>query len=136
MPEIIIRITWFVQNSVENIKSFLNIEQKKRISERAELIKEIYEIYASQTQCDFRKKLNWKRYCEWCKEKNVSDSEENRSKFKRSKGYIKTHTVKAFCYFISPIPTKDLYYIASIARDMKNRKQDFGSYIMGNLVRK
>lgn len=122
---------------MNNLQNYLKLpEKKKRISERAELIKEIYAIYNSSNQKTNRKILNWKRYCEWCRENKFPKGKDSEQKFKKSKKYIKEHSIKTFCFFISPIPTADLYYISSVARDMDNRGQNFGSYIMANLLNK
>jgi RNA processing factor Prp31 len=109
------------------------IEKTKRISERAETIKEIYSIYSSETQKIFRKKENWKRYCEWCHLNKKENSPENQKQFKKTKQFIKEHSVKTICYFLSPIPTSDLYYIKSVAKDMENRKQNFSGYFINNV---
>ncbi len=120
------------------IQQYLNfkIEKKKRISERAEVIKKIYEIYSSPQQKIFRKKENWKRYCEWCRENKKQNSPENIKLFKKSKKFIKEHSVKTICFFISHISTSDLYYLSSVARDMRNRNENFSGYFMGSLLTK
>lgn len=119
-----------------NLLKPYNYIPKKRISERAEIIKEIYEVYSSPTQKKFRRIENWKRYCEWCRINRKENSPENQKLFKKSKQFIKEHSVKTICYFISHIPTADLYYIASQARDMKNRGQNFSSYFINSLIMK
>lgn len=110
--------------------------KKQKTSERAELIKEIYEIYTSDTQRIHRKKENWKRYIQFLKENRIPDSKQAQSKFKRSKKYIREHNIKSFAYFISIIPTPDLYYILSVAKDMNNRNQNMSAWIISNLVNK
>jgi hypothetical protein len=122
---------------MNNLSLFLKLpEKKKKTSKRAEVISEIYAIYSSQQQKNFRKKTNWKRYIEWLKAQRIPDSKENQVKFKRSKSFIKEHGVETICYLISGIPTADLYYIASVAKDMENRKMNFSGYLMAHLTNK
>lgn len=110
------------------------IEKKKKTSERAEAIKSIYEVYSSQKQKMFRRKENWKRYCEWCRANRKENSPENTKLFKKSKKFIKEHSVKTICYFLSHIPTSDLYYISSVGKDMQNRNQNFSGYFISSLL--
>lgn len=110
--------------------------KKKKTSERAEAIKEIYAIYTSSNQKTFRKKENWKRYCEWCRANKKENTPDNVKLFKKSKKFIKEHSVKTICYFLSHIPTADLYYLSSVGRDMQNRGQNFSSYFMSSLLTK
>ena len=113
----------------EILKTF-KLENKKRISERAEIIKDIYTIYTSSVQRVHRKKANWKRYIAWLKQNKIPDSKENQLKFKKSKNFIKEHDIKRFCFLISHLKEKDLYYVLSIAKDMENRNENFGAWIM------
>lgn len=113
-----------------------SIEKPKQRSQRAELIEQLYNIYMSDTQVRHRKITNWKRYCEWCRNNKTPDSKEAQSKFKKSKSYIKTHNIKTFVYFLSVIPTSDLDYLISVAKDMNNRNQNFSGYLFANLTGK
>lgn len=118
-----------------HIAEILNsIEKPKQRSQRAELIEQLYNIYMSETQVRHRKIANWKRYCEWCRNNKTPDSEKAQSKFKKSKSYIKTHNIKTFVYFLSVIPTSDLDYLISVAKDMNNRNQNFSGYLFANLT--
>ena len=120
-----------------HISEILNsIEKPKQRSKRAELIQELYDIYMNDTQIRHRKKANWKRYCEWCRSNKTPDSKEAQTKFKKSKSYIKTHNIKTFVYFLSVIPTSDLDYLISVAKDMNNRNQNFSGYLFANLTGK
>lgn len=119
---------------MENIFSNYKIEKPKVRSQRAELIDKIYAIYTSPTQKMFRRKQNWLRYCQWCRDNKLANLKENQAKFKKSKHFIREHNIKSFCYFMSVIPTADLYYVVSVAKDMNNRGQNFSSFIMGNLM--
>lgn len=112
------------------------VEKTKRTSKRAELIKEVYAIYCSETQRLLRRKENWKRYVEALKATRTKDDQITRALFKRNKRFIKELPIKTFCYFISVIPTDDLYYIISIAKDMNSRSQNFGGWLMANLTGK
>ncbi len=111
----------------ELLKDF-KIEKKR--SERAFLIEEIYNLYTSKNQKLHRKKANWKRYIEYLKENRTPNSKENQEKFKKSKKFIKEHDIKRFCFLISHLKEKDLYYVLSVAKDMENRNENFGAWIM------
>lgn len=97
-------------------------------SERAEIIKELYEMYEADN-----KKQNWLSYRKTLREKELKDSNEERTKFKKTKLYFKTKSVKSFCFFISHIPTKDLYYLSSEAKDRANRKQSFVKWLFWSI---
>lgn len=120
---------------MENIFTNYQIERSKiKTSKRAEFVSEIFNIYSSETQRLFRKKENWKRYCNWARENKLADNQENQTKFKKTKLFIKEHSLKTICYFLAPIPTSSLDYIVSVAKDMQNRNQNFSGYLMGNLI--
>lgn len=119
---------------MENAFTNYQIPKRKKISQRGSYTQEIYDIYSSETQRLFRKKENWKRYCNWARENKLSDNKENQAKFKKTKLFIKEHSLKTICYFLSPIPTSSLDYIVSVAKDMQNRNQNFSGYLMGNLI--
>ena len=119
---------------LQNIFKNYEIPKKKKTSKRAEFVSEIFDIYNSETQKLFRKKENWKRYCNWARENKLSDSKENQTKFKKTKLFIKEHSLTTICYFLAPIPTSSLDYIVSVAKDMQNRNQNFSGYLMRNLI--
>ena len=110
--------------------------EKQKTSERAELLKEIFSIYTSKQQEHHRKKANWKRYVQWLKKNRTPESKENQTKFKKVKtkdgGFIKTHNIKSFCFLLSHLKTKDLYYVLSVGKDMENRNENFSAWIMSN----
>lgn len=117
------------------LEELFKIEEpkKKKHSQRAQFISEIYDIYISEQQRNFRKRENWKRYITWLKDNRTPDSKENQAKFKKSKSFIKEHSVKTIVFFVSHIPTADLHYILSLAKDMQFRNQNFSSYLLGSL---
>lgn len=122
---------------MDNIFTNYQIKRPKiKTSKRAEFISQIFDIYSSEAQRLFRKKENWKRYCNWARENKLADNKENQTKFKKTKLFIKEHSLKTICYFIAPIPTSSLDYIVSVAKDMQNRNQNFSGYLMGNLFLK
>lgn len=116
---------------------------EKKTSQRGELISEIYDIYSSQQQRNFRKRENWKRYIGWLKanridEKKLGRREAIKTWMKKGKGlhkFIKEYSIKEIAIFLAPFNSKNnnmdvLYYISSMARDMKNRNQNFGAYFI------
>lgn len=57
--------------------------------------------------------------------------------YKKSKEFRKPITIKSFCSFwLAHIPTKDLYYINSYARDMDRRGENFNKWLFFNLKAK
>lgn len=113
-----------------------NIEKPKHRSKRAELVQNLFDIYMSDTQINQRKLANWKRYCTWCRENKIPDTPDAQKKFKKSRFFIKTHNIKSFAYFLSIIPTSDLDYLLSVAKDMNARNQNFSGYLFANLTNK
>lgn len=118
---------------MENAFTNYQIPKRKKITQRGFYTQEIFDIYSSETQRLFRKKENWKRYCNWARENHLADTKENQTKFKKTKLFIKEHSLKTICYFLAPIPTSSLDYIVSVAKDMQNRNQNFSGYLMSNL---
>lgn len=108
-----------------------NYIRKTKASERAQIISEIYEIYLQDKIG--RKIANWKRYVEWCRTWKQEKGKESENKFKKSKFYLKELTVSQLCYFLSHIPTKDLYFTRSVVLDKLNRKESIGGYLLGSV---
>ena len=60
-----------------NIQEILNKEKQNICkSERAELIKQIYEIYTCPQERVLRKKENWKRYVKYLKHYHLANTKE------------------------------------------------------------
>lgn len=117
------------------IKDILLNKEKETLckSERAELIKQIYEIYTCPHEKILRKKENWKRYIAYLKSNRTPHTLESLKTFKKTKMYITEKPVTSFCFFLSPIPTKDLYYIISLMKDNKNRGKSASAYLFSSI---
>jgi len=115
----------FINNYLKKfeVQEITQEEKKKFRSQRSEILDEIYQVYVDCQKID-----NWASYRKLYKE----DTKENQKKFVASKSYFKAWDIKRFVVRLSYIPTDDLFYILSIARDMKNRKQNFSKWIMWN----
>ena len=112
----------------------LNREQETLCkSERAEVIKQIYDIYTSEHERILRKKENWKRYIKYLKENRTPHTLESLKTFKKTSQHIKEKNVKSLCFFLSHIPTKDLYFIRSEMKDNKNRGKSASAYLFGSI---
>jgi hypothetical protein len=112
----------------------LNKEQQELCkSERAEVIKQLYEIYTSEHERILRKKENWKRYIKYLKENKTPHTLESLKTFKKKSNYIKEQPVKSFCFFLSHIPTKHLYFIRSEMLDYKNRGKSASAYLFASI---
>ncbi len=115
-----------------NISEILKQKSPKKFqkSQRAEITKEIYELYCSPTQDKLRKIENWKRYVKHCKENNLKIKDDtNVLRFKKNKLFIKCLLVKAFCFRISHIKTTDLFYCLSEAKDRDRRGQSIAKFL-------
>lgn len=106
-------------------------EEKKPRSERADLINQIYEFYRKSNKSE-----NWKRYIKWLRYNKFKHSQQSIQNFKKHKDCLKARLIKSFAIMLAHIPTKDLYYILSIARDKDNRKENFSGWLMGEIYKK
>ena len=107
-------------------------EEKLCKSERAQVIKELYAIYTSPLERILRKKENWKRYCAFCRASKQANTKEAQELFKKGKTYIKEQPIKTIIFFLSHIPTKDLYYIKSQMQDCSNRGKSASAWLFFN----
>lgn len=99
-------------------------------SERAELLNQLYTFYEK----DY-KKQTWKEYIIWLRNNNKKHSNDSINDYKKIA--YKKITIKSFCSFwLSHIPTKDLYYLISIARDCDNRNVSFNKWLFWSLRKK
>lgn len=96
-------------------------------SQRAEMMNELYSHYEK----DYRKQ-KWREYVAWLKTNRKAHSKDAVALFKKQ-SYPKI-TVKSFCsYWLGHIPTSDLYYLNSIARDYENRGGSFNKWLFWSL---
>ena len=117
---------------MQSINEIIKIPEKKQLSQRSLIIKELYELYILDETG--RKKENWKRYVKWLKENKIPNSKENQMKFKKSKKFVKVLKINQFCYFLSHLKEKDLFYLLSVAKDKMHRKENYGAFILGSLM--
>lgn len=119
------------------VNPFLKYEpppQKKRTSERSDLVSQIYALYSSEI--DVRKKENWKRYITYLKANRVRNTPENQAKYKRSKQFIRELPVSSIAYLLSHIKTPELYYVLSEMKDHYNRGTGASKYLLGSIKKK
>lgn len=117
---------------MQSIQDILKTKEPKlKKSERAQVISEIYEVYLKDTIG--RKKENWRRYVKWCKDNRFAHNKENLEKFRESKFLLKEMKVSQICYFLSHIPTKDLYFTRSEVKDKLNRGENVGGYLLSSV---
>lgn len=96
-------------------------------SERAELLSQLYQFYEEDYKIQ-----KWKEYVGWLKQNRKKHSLEMIEEYKRIS--FKKISLKTFCsYWLSHIPTDDLYYLVSFARDKHNRKESFNRWLFYNL---
>jgi len=131
------RLDSFNQNPEQTLK-----EISKPIT-RKEAIKQIYELYSSPTQKNFRKRENWKRYISYLKANRLDENKLGRTetiKLWKKKGknelkYLKEMTAKELAIYLAPFSAKNnnidaLHYLISLGKDMNNRKENFSSFFM------
>ena len=99
-------------------------------SERAQVTKDIFELYNSIIDKKLRRVDNWKRYVEWCKTNKVPDSDVNRKLFRRSHRFIKDMPIGTFCFFLSHLSLTDLYYCLSVCKDRNQRGESVSAWII------
>ena len=123
----------YIQNylskfSVDTKEVEQQVKKKEYASERAEIVSKIYPHYLY-----WNKDSNIKTFLEIYKDTAKIKNKKLQEDFKQSKKYYPPMEVKLYCIKIAHIPTKDLYYILSIANDMKNRKQNFNKWLFSQI---
>lgn len=113
-----------------------NLPQKKRGSERGDVIKEIYSLYTSQQEKELRRKENWKRYVQWLKNNKRKHDNHAVNDFKKNKAFLREMDIRRFCFVLAHLKIDDLYYLASVLRDKSNRGESIGSYIYTQVMHK
>lgn len=124
-------------------------KKEKCLNERQTLLKELYEVYASPTQKNFRRKENWNRYVNYLKANHINEKVLGRTetiKLWRKKGkkefkFLKEMTPKELAILLSPFSKKNnnmdvLYYLRSLGKDMENRGENFSSFLMWSIYNK
>ena len=113
-----------------DLSNYLQNKKFTKGSQRNDILRQIYSFYDSDREVFLTKKKNWKRYIEFLKENILKDTKENQDRFKKSKKFIKKMSSSTVAYFVSHIPTNDLYYILSVVKDKSFRNESVGAYIM------
>ena len=113
-----------------DLSNYLQNKKLTKGSQRNDILRQIYSFYDSEREVFLTKKKNWKRYIEFLKENKLKDTKENQDRFKKSKKFIKKMSSSTVAYFVSHIPTNDLYYILSVVKDKSFRNESVGAYIM------
>jgi hypothetical protein len=105
------------------------VRNKKERSERDMLLKDIYAQYDTAGEDWLRKLKNIERYKVFLKEQRKRNSGEMVEAFKKDKRYLKKIPPTRFWFFLSHVPTKDLYHILSVSKDKAHRKESVGAFI-------
>ena len=113
-----------------DLSNYLQNKKFTKGSQRNDILRQVYSFYDSDREVFLTKKKNWKRYIEFLKENKIKDSKENQDRFKKSKKFIKKMSSSTVAYFVSHIPTNDLYYVLSVVKDKSFRNESVGAYIM------
>lgn len=101
--------------------------EKPKLTERQEILKQLYGYYEKSY-----KKNTWSEYVKWLKQTKTKHSKKSVEDYKKKA--FKKITISSFCsYWLSHIPTKDLYYLLSYARDMDNRGENFNKWLFWSL---
>ena len=113
-----------------DLSNYLQNKKFTKGSQRNDILRQIYSFYDSDREVFLTKKKNWKRYIEFLKVNKLKDTKENQDRFKKSKKFIKKMSPSTVAYFVSHIPTNDLYYVLSVVKDKSFRNESVGAYIM------
>lgn len=113
-----------------DLSNYLQNKKFTKGSQRNDILRQIYSFYDSDREVFLTKKKNWKRYIEFLKENKIKDGKESQERFKKSKKFIKKMLPSTVAYFVSHIPTNDLYYVLSVVKDKSFRNESVGAYIM------
>ena len=113
-----------------DLSNYLQNKKFTKGSQRNDILRQIYSFYDSDREVFLTKKKNWKRYIEFLRENKIKDSKENQERFKKSKKFIQKMSPSTVAYFVSHIPTNDLYYVLSVVKDKSFRNESVGAYIM------
>lgn len=92
-------------------------------NERRTIMKELYSFYEISY-----KKNSWDNYILWLKSNRLKHNPENIEKFKKI-NYKKITPSSFASFWLGFIPTKDLYYILSEAKDRHRRGMNFNKWL-------
>lgn len=96
-------------------------------SERSECLSQLYQFYEKDYKIQ-----KWKDYIAWLKANRKKHTPDSIREYNVI--HHKKITLKSFCSFwLGHIPTDDLYYLLSIAKDKDNRKESFNRWLFYNL---
>lgn len=99
-------------------------------SQRNFILSQIIESYRNPKEDLIRKKENFKRYIQYCKDNRLHwKRPEAQSTFKNSRLFLKPYTDKQVAIFLAPLSCTDLFYVSSVCRDKVNRGESVGMYI-------
>lgn len=121
-----------------NISAYLQNRTLPQVTEKDErkfLLKEIYKLYSSDAERLLRKKKNWSNYIAHLKRIKKPHTDEQKQIFMLSRAFIKEVPEKRFWFFVSHVPTKDLYNVKSQMQDRVNRGQSASAWVL-SLVKK
>lgn len=104
-----------------------DIPRPKFKSQRSEYLSELYQFYEK----DYKIQM-WKDYVAWLKTNRKKHSKSTIEEYKVI--HFKRISLKTFCSFwLGHIPTDDLYYLISIAKDKDNRGESFNRWLFWSL---
>lgn len=111
---------------------------KAKLNERQTILQELWSVHQRGDPL-FLKKKNWNRYVAWLKKEKLDEKEIGRTtciaRFKKAKlpanerHLLPLKSAREMAILYSHIPTKDLYFSLSMAKDYLNRGEDVRSYI-------
>lgn len=100
-----------------------------RTQKREIILQEIYSYYLADK--DNRKRANWKKYYQWCKDNYKSNTPENVKAFKKTKLYIREVSFVSFSWCLKHLPLEDFYVVLSEVKDRSNRGNNVSSFLGG-----
>lgn len=96
-------------------------------------MQELHEAYLND-----KRTLDKTNYVRWLKRNKFAPSTDNIARWKKTSGDFKNPiTPKSFASFwLGHVPTTDLYYLVSIAKDKQHRKESFNKWLFWALRNK
>lgn len=104
--------------------------KKTSKSQRNELMKEIHELYVADKWL-----LDRANCAKWLSRKKMKPIVANVEKWKKESGEFRKPITPASLasFWLSHIPTEDLFYILSIGKDKKQRNESFNRWLFWSL---
>lgn len=123
------------KNAICELKKAPEVGLDKITNKRQLLFKDLYDIYTSPTERMSRKKENWKRFIQYCRENKIpkSDIGKHVETFKKDKRFIKERTISNFCSYFGHCKEVDLAHLLSSAKDREHCGLNVSGWLLSSV---